>query len=240
MKTIGIIGGLTWLSTVEYYRLLNQKVNQRLGGIYSAKILMHSVEFDEVSRLQKAEQWDELTTMFIGIAQNLERGGADFLVIGANTMYKLADAVQAAINIPLIHIGEATASAVKSAGIATVGLLGTRYTMELDFYQNKLTANGISTIVPLDGERTFVHDSIYNEFGKGVFTDETKQRYIEIINSLITRGCEGVILGCTEIPLLIKQSDSPVPVFDTTDIHVSAAVEFALHPEPASFAGIQS
>ncbi len=237
MKTIGIIGGMTWLSTVEYYRLLNQKINQRLGGIHSARLLMYSVEFDEISRLQREGKWDELATLFIGVARTLEKAGVDCLMIGANTMHKIADEVQATINIPLIHIGEATARAVKSAGLTTVGLLGTRYTMELDFYQRRLRANDINTIIPFDDERPFVHDSIYNEFGKGIFKDETRRRYIEIIASLVARGCEGVILGCTEIPLLIKQSDSPVPVFDTTDIHASAAVEFALNPEPAAFAG---
>jgi aspartate racemase len=237
MKTIGLIGGMTWLSSVEYYRLLNQKVNQRLGGIHSARLLMYSVEFDEISRLQREGRWNELATLFIGIARTLEKAGADCLMIGANTMHKLADEVQAAINIHLIHIGEATAKVVRAAGLKTVGLLGTKYTMELDFYQKQLRASGVTTIIPLDDERWFVHDSIYNEFGKGIFKDETKRHYIEVIKSLVARGCEGVILGCTEIPLLIKQSDSPVPVFDTTDIHASAAVEFALNPEPAAFAG---
>jgi aspartate racemase len=190
MKTIGVIGGLTWLSTVEYYRLLNQKTNQRLGGISSAKLLLYSVEFDEVSRLQKAERWDELTTMFIGIARKLQHAGVECLMIGANTMHKIADEVQASIDIPIIHIGEATACEVKRVGLNTVGLLGTKYTMELDFYQKKLSDSGITTIIPLDDERTSVHDSIYNEFGKGIFKGETKQRYVEIINSLVARGCE--------------------------------------------------
>ncbi len=238
MKTIGLIGGTTWLSTIEYYRLLNTHVNRRLGGIHSAKVLLYSVEFGAVSGLQHEEKWEDVAAMYVDIAIRLQNAGAECLVIGANTMHKMADDIQAAISIPLIHIGEATASEVRRVGLRTVGLMGTKYTMEMDFYTKKFDARGIETIIPLDGERELIHKAIYDEFGKGIFSDETKQRFKAIIGSLVARGAEGVILGCTEIPLLIKQADSAVPVFDTTDIHVKAAVDFALHAESAAMGRI--
>ncbi|MBI5472275.1 MAG: aspartate/glutamate racemase family protein [Ignavibacteriae bacterium] len=240
MKTIGLIGGTTWLSTVEYYRLLNQLVNRRLGGIHSAKVLLYSVEFAGVSLLQKEDRWEELTEVYIDIARKLQTAGADCLLLGANTMHCMAEGIQSAIDIPLIHIGEATALEVKRRGVKRVGLMGTKYTMEMDFYKKKLAAQKIEQLLPLDDEREFIHSTIYNELAKGVFRDETKLQFKTIIRNLVNRGAEGVILGCTEIPLLIKQADSSVPVFDTTEIHVNAAVEFALHPEPTFSVGDRS
>ncbi len=228
MKTIGIVGGLTWLSTIDYYRLLNQGVNEKLGGVSSAKIILHSVEFAEIKKLTVAGEWDGIAAILIKAAQGLERAGADCLLIGANTMHKIADTIQQAINIPIIHIAEATADAVNKKQLSKVALLGTKYTMLLDFYKTKLAAKNITTIVPGAEDITFINDSIYEEMGKGIFLPETKARYIPIINKLVEQGAQGIVLGCTEIPIIIKQSDSPVPVFDTTSIHVNAAVKFAL------------
>jgi len=229
MKTIGIIGGLTWFSTLDYYRLINQRVNERLGGVTSAKIILWSVEFGEIKKLTVEDRWDEIATIVCHAAQKLEQAGADCIMIGANTMHKIADVVQAAINIPLIHIAEATAEAVAKQHITKVALLGTQYTMQLSFYKNKLADKSITAIIPDDGaDIKFINNAIYEEMGKGLFLPETKAGFKHIINCLAARGAEGVVLGCTEIPILIKEEDSPVPVFDTTAIHVNAAVEFAL------------
>jgi aspartate racemase len=240
MKTIGLIGGTTWHSTIEYYRLLNQKINTRLGGIHSAKVLMYSVEFAEVSALQKEHRWDELTAVYTTIARTMENAGADCLLLGANTMHKMAENIQAALHIPIIHIGEATAAAVKRAGVKKVGLMGTKHTMESDFYEKKLALHGREMIPPLESERDFIHAAIYDELAKGIFREETRRHFVSVIGSLVARGAEGVILGCTEIPLLIAQRDAPVPVFDTTDIHATAAVEYALKPAHALSASEES
>ena len=229
MKTIGIIGGITWLSTIDYYRLINQQVNEKLGGVTSAKMSVWSAEFAEIKRLTVADDWDGLAAIISSAAQKLEQAGADCILIGANTMHKIADAVQAAVNIPLIHIAEVTADAVAEQHLKKVALLGTKYTMQLDFYKKKLAEKDIETIIPDDAEDIeFINDAIYEEMGKGLFLPKTKAGFIRIINALVAQGAEGVILGCTEIPILIKQEDSPVPVFDTTAIHVNAAVALAL------------
>ncbi len=229
MKTIGIIGGITWLSTIDYYRLINQQVNEKLGGVTSAKMIVWSAEFAEIKRLTVADDWDGLAAIISSAAQKLEQAGADCILIGANTMHKIADAVQAAVNIPLIHIAEVTADAVAEQHLKKVALLGTKYTMQLDFYKKKLAEKEIETIIPDDAEDIeFINDAIYEEMGKGLFLPKTKAGFIRIINALVAQGAEGVILGCTEIPILIKQEDSPVPVFDTTAIHVNAAVALAL------------
>ncbi len=229
MKTIGIIGGITWLSTIDYYRLINQQVNEKLGGVTSAKMIVWSAEFAEIKRLTVADDWDGLAAIISSAAQKLEQAGADCILIGANTMHKIADAVQAAVNIPLIHIAEVTADAVAEQHLKKVALLGTKYTMQLDFYKKKLAEKDIETIIPDDAEDIeFINDAIYEEMGKGLFLPKTKAGFIRIINALVAQGAEGVILGCTEIPILIKQEDSPVPVFDTTAIHVNAAVALAL------------
>lgn len=230
MKTIGIIGGITWLSTLDYYRLLNQMMNDKLGGVSSAKIILYSVEFAEIKTLTQSGQWDGIAAIMCNAAQQLEKAGADCLLIGANTMHKIADEIQSSVKIPVIHIAEETAKEVSLKQLKTVALLGTKYTMQLDFYKSKLQDKNISVMIPDDeADIEFMNDAIYNEMGKGIFLPETKERFIKIIDALIKRGAEGIILGCTEIPILIKQEDSSVAVFDTTNIHAHAAVTFALN-----------
>lgn len=228
MKTIGLIGGITWLSSLDYYRVLNEKINQRLGGVGAGKIILFSVNFAEIKLLTEQGRWDEMARLMTDAAKKLEQAGADCILIGANTMHKIADEIQTGISIPLIHIAEVTAKQIKKQGLQTVALLGTKYTMQLDFYKNKLAAQGITTVIPDEDEMEMMNTAIYNEMGKGVFLPATKQKFLIIINKLIDRGAEGIILGCTEIPILIKPEDCSVPVFDTTQIHANAAVEFAL------------
>ena len=228
MKTIGFIGGLTWLSSVDYYTLLNKLTNEKLGGANSCKILMYSVNFEEIKELTLANDWDGLAVMIGSIAQTLEKAGADCLLIGANTMHNIADEVQAAINIPLIHIVDATAKEITKQQIKKVALLGTKYTMQLDFFKAKLAAQNIETIIPNETEMEYINDCIYNEMSKGLFLPERKEGFLKIIHGLQAQGAEGIILGCTEIPILIKQEDVSVPIFDTTLLHVRAAVEFAV------------
>ena len=229
MKTIGIIGGLTWVSSLDYYRLINEMVNEKLGGSEAAKVILYSLNFGEIKKLTEAGDWNSIQYILISAAQKLEQAGADCILIGANTMHKLAAEVQAAINIPLIHVAEETAKVVSNKQLKMVALLGTKYTMQLDFYKDKLSADGIDTIIPREEDIHYINNAIYSEMSKSLFLPETKTRFISIINELIHQGAEGIILGCTEIPLLIKQEDCPIPVFDTTNIHVRAAVEFALH-----------
>jgi aspartate racemase len=229
MKTIGLIGGLTWLSTLDYYRLLNEMVNQQLGGVEAGQIIVYSVNFGEIKVLTEAGQWDEIAKQISGVAKKLEQAGADCILIGANTMHKIADEVQAAVAIPVIHIAEEVAASIKAKGLSRVALLGTKYTMQLDFYKNKLAVKGISAIIPNETEIEVINTAIYTEMGKGIFTSDTKAKFLGIIQRLISEGAEGIILGCTEIPILVKQEDCTVPVFDTTRIHSQAAVRFALN-----------
>ena len=228
MKTIGLIGGITWYSTMEYYRLLNEIVNKRLGGSHSAKIILHSVDFAVIRELTEAQDWERLAAIMQEAAKKIRDAGADCLLIGANTMHHIADEVQAAVQIPLIHIAEAVAGAVLQKNIQQVALLGTRYTMQLDFYKKILLKNGITVSIPEIPDMEFINDTIYNEFGNGLFLPRTKQQYLSIIDKLTASGAQGVIFGCTEIPILLKQGDCSVPVFDTGRIHAAAAVEFAL------------
>ncbi len=229
MRTLGLIGGMTWHSTVDYYRLINQGVQKRLGGSHSADLLMLSIDFEPVEERQGRGDWAGLGRLMAGWARRLEAAGADGLVICTNTMHQLAGEVAGAVRIPLIHIADATAAAVKARGLRTVGLLGTRYTMELDFYRGRLEKeHGLRVLIPEEPGRTTVHDVIYKELAYGNITDESRRAYVGIIGELVRRGAQGVILGCTEIPLLIKDKDSPVPVFDTTALHAAAAVDFAL------------
>lgn len=228
MKTIGLIGGLTWLSTLDYYRLLNEMVNKQLGGVEAGQIIVYSVNFGEIKVLTEAGRWDEISRQISGAAKKLEQAGADCILIGANTMHKIADKIQAAVAIPVIHIAEEVAASIKEEGLSRVALLGTKYTMQLDFYKNKLAAKGISTIIPNETEIEVINTAIYTEMGKGIFTAATKAKFLEIIQRLVNEGAEGIILGCTEIPILIKQEDCTVPVFDTTRIHSQAAVRFTL------------
>lgn len=229
MKTIGFIGGLTWLSSMDYYRLFNQLTNEKMGGVSSCKMLMYSVEFEEIKTLTVAGDWDGIAAIICKVAQTLEQAGADCILIGANTMHYIADKVQASIHIPLIHIAEVTATAIASKGLNTVALLGTKYTMQLDFYKNKLAVKNIRTIIPNEADIEYINDAIYNEMGKGIFLQERKERFVQIINNLQQQGAEGVLLGCTEIPILIKQTDVDIPVFDTTLIHVQAAIKFGIY-----------
>jgi aspartate racemase len=228
MKTIGLIGGLTWLSTLDYYRLLNEMVNEKLGGVEAGKIIVYSVNFAEIKTLTEADRWDEIELRMREAARKLELAGADCIMIGANTMHKIADQIREAVDVPIIHIAEETAKTVKQKNISTIALLGTKYTMQLDFYKNKLSQQGIRTLVPVEDDVQYINNSIYNEMGKGVFLPETKTTFLGIIDKLIQQGAEGVILGCTEIPILIKQADCRIPVFDTTRIHSEAAVAYAL------------
>jgi len=229
MRTLGLIGGMTWHSTVDYYRLINEGVHQALGGSHSAEILMLSVDFEPVERLQDGGDWTAMGRLMAGAAQTLEKAGAEGLVLCTNTMHRLAGDITAAVRVPFLHIADATAAAVKKAGLHTVGLLGTRYTMELDFYRGRLEKeHGLRVLIPDEPGRTAVHDVIYTELAHGKIRDGSRRVYVEIIEGLVKRGAQGVILGCTEIPLLVKEKDSPVPVFDTTALHAAAAVEFAL------------
>jgi len=227
MKTIGLIGGLTWYSTLDYYRLLNELAHKELGGSHAAKIILNSVDFGEIEVLTKIQDWDGLAVIMCKAAKAIELAGADCVMIGANTMHKIADEVQAAISVPVIHIADAVAASIKGKGLKKVALLGTKYTMQLEFYRTRLAASGIDVIIPAESDIELINDSIYNEFSKGVFLPERKLQYLQIIRSLTGQGAEGVILGCTEIPILIKQEDCTVPVFDTAFIHAEAAVRFA-------------
>jgi len=228
MKTIGIIGGLTWYSTLDYYRLLNELVNKRLGGVHSGKIILNSVDFAEIKPLTEQDEWEAIAVIICKAAVSLQSAGADCIMIGANTMHKIADKIQAAVNIPIIHIGTVTAEKIKNTGLKKVALLGTKYTMQLDFYKAKLAEYGIETMIPNEKDIQYINRSIYDEFSIGAFLPETKKEYLRIIKQLIEDGAEGIILGCTEIPILIKQEDCAVPVFDTAVIHATAAVDFAL------------
>lgn len=228
MKTIGLIGGTSWVSTIEYYRIINQLTNDRLGGLNSAKILLYSMNFEEFKPPADPNGWGPVADTLTGIARRLENAGADCLLLCANTPHMAADSVQKNIRIPLLHIAEVTAKEVVSQNLATIGLLGTKYTMELPFFKDKLSKYNIQTLIPNDIDREFIHASIYTEMGKGIFTNETKRRYLQIIEDLKTRGAEGIIFGCTEIPMLLNQSDCDIPVFDTTALHSRSAVDFAL------------
>jgi len=229
VKTLGLIGGMTWHSTVDYYRLINQGVQERKGGYSSAAMVMVSADFAPVQALQDRGDWTELGRLMVRAAKTLEAAGAEAIVICANTMHQLAPDIEAAVRLPILHIADAAATAVKAKGLTSVGLLGTRFTMEMDFYRARLEkAHGLEVLVPDAPEREIVHQVIYDELGRGIVREESRQAYVEIIEGLVRRGAQGVILGCTEIPLLIKEKDSPVPVFDTTALHAAAAVEFAL------------
>ena len=236
MKTIGIIGGVSWVSSIEYYRLMNEMVRDELGGVYSAKILMYSIEFGEFSKQERLAQqgdWRFLEKTMIDAAQRLERGGADFIVIASNTMNSAADLIEANVKIPVLHIADATGKKVNEQGIKTVALMGTTYTMEHNFYRDHLENKfGLKVVTPNKTERDYINMVIFDELCAGNFTKESKEQFIRIIDRLVKEdGAEGVILGCTEIPLLIKQEDINVPVFDTTAIHAEAAVRYSLNIE---------
>lgn len=229
MKTIGLIGGISWESSAEYYRVINVAVKERLGGLHSGKILMYSAEFHEIQQLQHDDQWDKVAAIMIDIAQRLETAGADYLIICSNTMHRVAKEVQRSINIPLLHIADATAYNIKQHGIGKVGLLGTRFTMEQDFYRKHLIEeHGLEVLIPTEKQRILIHNVIYNELCLGKFLDKSRNEYLEIIEEMVERGAEGIILGCTEIPLLVKQDNTSVPIFDTTVLHALKAVDLAI------------
>lgn len=224
-----MIGGMSWESSIEYYRIINQTVREKLGGLHSAKSIMVSVEFAEIEALQHQNRWDELAAIMIDAARSLERAGADFVIICTNTMHKLYDEVRRHIEIPMLNIADATAEKIKAEGIDRIALLGTRFTMEENFYKGRLADKfGLDVIIPAEDEIEIVHRVIYDELCAGIIKPDSKQKYAAIIKRLITAGARGIILGCTEIGLLVKPGDSSVPLFDTTEIHAKAAVKYAL------------
>lgn len=229
MKLIGIIGGVTWESTKEYYRILNEETRKRLGGWYSARILLYSLNFAEVLDIQKNKGLDELGRLIEDAAIRLAKGAADFILIGANTMHRFVDRVEKASGLKVLHIADPTGDAVKAQGLSRVGLLGTRYTMEEDFIKGRYVGkHNLDIIVPDDKERLELNDIIYNELARGVIKDDSRQAFLRVVNTLIEQGTEGIILGCTEIPLIVKQEQVAIPVFNTTELHAKAAIDWAL------------
>jgi len=229
LKTIGLIGGMSWESSLEYYRIINETAKLKLGGLHSAQCVMYSVDFQEIVLLQHQNKWEELTNIMINVAEKLKSSGADFIIICTNTMHKMASDIENKVGIKVLHIAEVTGEKIIQKGIRKVGLLGTKFTMEQDFYKGVLKEKfNIDVVIPDENEREIVHEIIYNELCKGIINEDSKEKYKKIISNLALRGAEGIILGCTEIPLLIKQEDVNIPVFDTTTIHAISAFEFAL------------
>ena len=229
MKTIGLIGGMSWESTVPYYQTINRVVGQRLGGLHSAKVALYSVDFGEIEKLQHAGKWEESGEILADAARAVRRAGADFIVLCTNTMHKVAPQIEAAVDVPLLHIADATAARVKAAGVSRVGLLGTRFTMEEDFYRGRLESrHGLEVLTPPSDQRARVHGVIYQELCLGHVRGESRQAFQQVVSDLVGRGAQGVILGCTEIGLLLRPEDAPVPLFDTATIHAEAAANFAL------------
>jgi aspartate racemase len=230
MKTIGLIGGMSFESTLEYYRIINETVRLKLGKLHSAKCLMYSVDFEKIEILQHENKWDELTEIMVDIAKNLKNAGADFIVICTNTMHKMAEEIEEKAQIKVLHIAEAAGKEILKRKMKKVGLLGTSFTMEQDFYKKVLKDKfNIDVIIPNKEERGIIHKVIYDELCNGIIKEESKDKYIKIINNLVSKGAEGIVLGCTEIPLLIKQEDVDISIFDTTTIHSISAAEFALN-----------
>ena len=229
MKTIGLIGGMSWQSTAEYYRIINKTVEEKMGGLHSAQCVIYSFDFEEIEKLQHENKWKECTRLMIISAQKLESSGADCIIICTNTMHKMDNEVQENINIPLLHIADVTAEKIIELGLIKVALLGTKFTMEESFYKDRLSEKyGLTVLIPTESERAIVHRVIYEELCRGEIHQSSRESYLAIMGQLVSRGTEGIILGCTEIPLLITQQDSQVPLFDTTRIHAEAAVRYAL------------
>jgi aspartate racemase len=229
VKTIGLIGGMSWESTVPYYRQINELTKERLGGLHSARIILYSVDFHDIERLQQAGRWSEAGAVLAGVAGALEKAGADLLVLCTNTMHKVAHAIEAAVRIPLLHIADATGEEIKQAGVVTVGLLGTRFTMEQGFYKDRLRQGfGLRVLVPGEKDRAIVHRAIYDELCLGKLVDSSRSEFRRVMAELVDEGAEAVILGCTEITLLVGREDAAVPLFDTTRIHARRAAEWAL------------
>ncbi len=230
MKTIGLIGGMSWESSLEYYRIVNEVVKSKLGGLHSAQCIMYSVDFEEIATCQRQGKWDEATDLMIDAARRVEKGGADFFLICTNTMHLMADEVQDHVTIPLVHIVDVTAETIKEQGIKKIGLLGTKFTMEEPFYRGRLITNhGLEVLIPEEeGERDIIHDIIFGELCLGTIKQSSRDRFITVMENLAARGAEGIILGCTEIGFLTSDEDSPVPLFDTTKIHAEAAALLAI------------
>lgn len=228
MKTIGLIGGMSWESSSEYYRIINEEVKHRLGGLHSAKCVLYSVDFEEIEVCQRNDEWKKAAQILAGAALSLEAAGTDFIVLCTNTMHKVADEIQADIQIPLLNIADITAEQILSDGIKTIGLLGTKYTMEQDFYKARLEARGIKVLIPNEADREVVNSVIYKELCLGKVLEESRSKYRSIIQDLVAQGADGIILGCTEIGLLVKSEDSLVPLYDTTLLHARGAVNYAL------------
>jgi aspartate racemase len=232
LKIIGLIGGMSWESTVPYYRQINEVIKERLGGLHSAKVVLYSVDFHEIERLQHSGEWEAAGVLLADSARALESAGADFLVLCTNTMHKVAPAIEAAVRIPLFHIADPTAAEIKQAGFCTVGLLGTRFTMEQEFYKDRLKErHGLQVLVPNSRDRGIIHRIVYEELCLGKIVDESRSEYRRVMADLIRQGAQAIILGCTEISLLVGQRDSAVPLFDTTSIHARMAAEWALAAE---------
>lgn len=228
MKTIGLIGGMSWESSAEYYRLLNEQVKQRLGGLHSAECLMYSVDFEEIERFQSQRKWDEAGERLADVARSLEKGGAELIVLCTNTMHKVVSSIEEAVSVPVLHIADATAKEIRANHLHTVGLLGTKYTMEQDFYKERIAESGIDVLIPGAAERDMINEIIFDELCLGKINESSKVKYKQAIQNLIDRGAQGIILGCTEIGLLIHDEDAAVPLFDTAKIHAKAAVMEAL------------
>ena len=228
MRTIGLLGGMSWESSVLYYRLVNEAVRDRLGGFHSARVVLTSVDFAEVESMQARGDWDGTGSLLAREAQMLQAAGADCVVLCTNTMHKVADSIETAVDIPLLHLADVTAAAVRTAGLDRVALMGTRFTMEQPFYVDRLRAHGLDVVVPAEDDRRRVHDVIYDELVRGVVREESRSAYVDVIGRLVAQGARGVILGCTEIELLLGPGDVDVPVFATTALHAQAAVDFAL------------
>jgi aspartate racemase len=229
MKVIGLLGGMSWESTASYYRLLNTAIKEQLGGLHSAKVIVYSVDFHEIERLQRSAEWDAAGTLLADAAKSLEAAGADCLLIGANTMHKVAPAIEAAVRIPVLHVVDATAAAIRKAGFSTAGLLGTRFVMEQDFYIDRLRKrHGLGVLIPGQQDRDIIHRIIFEELVLGRIRAESRAQFSRIMSALVAQGAEGIILGCTEFSLLVRAEDCPVPLFDTTSLHARMATDWAL------------
>ena len=229
MKTLGLIGGISWVSTIDYYTQINKGINERLGGLNYSECIIHSFNYQKIKDNNDTDDWDSTLRMVVSASKNLEKSGAKGIVLCANTMHFIADRIQKEIDIPIIHIATATALEIKKVGLKKIGLLGTKFTMEYDFFKSKLNEQGIEALIPAKtSDKDFVHNTIFEELGKGIIQEETKKRYLSIIEDLKNNGAEGIIAGCTEIPLIIKESDIDLPYFDTALIHGKSAIEFAL------------
>ncbi|MBS7253122.1 aspartate/glutamate racemase family protein [Flavobacterium branchiicola] len=229
MKKIGLIGGISWVSTADYYKLINEGINKKMGGLNFSECLVYSFNYADIKRNNDNNDWDATFELLFKGCQFLKSGGAEAIILCANTMHLIADRLQEAIDVPIIHIASETAVEIEKQKLKKVALLGTKFTMELDFFKERLIAKGIEVIIPEKQEdKDFIHYTIFEELGRGIVTDESKKRYLEISSQLIKDGAEGIVLGCTEIPLIIKENDVPVPIFDTTMIHANAAIEFQL------------